>query len=230
MKITYYGHACFAVVAGGKHILFDPFITGNELAKDIDVNTVPADYIFLSHGHSDHIADTVTIANRTGATVVGSYELYAYFAKQGLKNFQPLNPGGQFTFEFGAAKSYIGHHSSSFADGSYAGVASGFALKTADGNFYYCGDTALTLDMTLVPKWVNLDFAVFPIGDVLTMGVEDAVEAAQFVKSTNVVGVHYNTFPFIRIDSANAIQTLAKAGIKLYLPKIGETIDIPTKK
>ena len=226
MKITYYGHACFAVFAGGKHILFDPFVSGNELAKDVDLNSIKADYIFVTHGHSDHIADTVAIANRTGATVVGSFELYGYFSKQGLKNFQPLNPGGQFTFDFGAAKSFVGVHSSSFADGSYAGVASGFALKTADGNFYYSGDTALTLDMTLVPKWVNLDFAVFPIGDVLTMGVEDAVEAAQFVKTTKVVGVHYNTFPFIKIDSAKAIQAFEKAGIKLFLPKIGETIAI----
>ena len=226
MKITYYGHACFAVLAGGKHILFDPFISGNELAKDIDLNSIKADYIFVTHGHSDHMADTVAIANRTGATVVGSYELYGYFGKQGLKKFQPLNPGGQFTFDFGAAKSFIGQHSSSFSDGSYAGVASGFALKTADGNFYYSGDTALTLDMTLVPKWVNLDFAVFPIGDVLTMGVEDAIEAAQFVKTTKVVGVHYNTWGFIKIDTAKALQAFEKAGIKLFLPKIGETIAI----
>src|ERR1700761_2305616 len=124
MKVTYYGHACFLVFAGGKHILFDPFISGNELAKNIDLKSIKADYIFVSHGHSDHMADTVTLASQTGATVVGSYELYAYFSKQGVQKFQPLNPGGQFTFDFGSAKSYIGQHSSSFADGSYAGVAS----------------------------------------------------------------------------------------------------------
>jgi L-ascorbate metabolism protein UlaG (beta-lactamase superfamily) len=226
MKITYYGHACFAVLAGGKHILFDPFISGNELAKDIDLNSIEADYIFVSHGHFDHMADVVTIANRTGATVVGSWELYQYFEKQGVKKVQPLNPGGKFTFDFGEAKSFIGQHSSSFSDGTYAGVASGFALKTPDGNFYYSGDTALTLDMTLVPKWVNLDFAVFPIGDALTMGVEDAIEAAQFVKTTKVVGVHYNTWGFIKIDTAKAHQAFDKAGIKLFLPNIGETIAI----
>jgi L-ascorbate metabolism protein UlaG (beta-lactamase superfamily) len=226
MKLTYYGHASFAVFAGGKHILFDPFITGNELAKSIDVNSIKADYIFVSHGHGDHIGDTVAIANRTGATVVGSYELYSYFAKLGVQKFQPLNPGGQFGFDFGAAKSFTGVHSSSFADGSYAGVASGFALKTADGNFYYSGDTALTYDMTLVPKWANIDFAVFPIGDVLTMGVDDGLEAAHFVKTTKVVGVHYDTFPFIKIDTAKATQSFEKGGVKLFLPKIGETIDI----
>jgi L-ascorbate metabolism protein UlaG (beta-lactamase superfamily) len=230
MKVTYYGHACFAVFAGEKNILFDPFVSGNELAKDIDVNSIPADYIFVSHGHFDHMADVVTIANRTGATVVGGWELYTYFGKQGVKNVQPLNPGGKASFDFGEAKSFIGQHSSSFSDGTYAGVASGFALKTADGNFYYSGDTGLTLDMTLVPKWVELDFAVFPIGDVLTMGAEDAAEAAQLVKTTNVLGVHYKTWGLIGIDTAKAIETFEKAGIKLFLPKIGETIDLPTKK
>lgn len=226
MKITYYGHACFSVFAGGKHILFDPFISGNELAKNIDIDAIKADYIFASHGHFDHIADAVTIANRTGATVIGSWELYSYFGKQGIKNVHPLNPGGKFSFDFGTAKSFIGLHSSSFSDGTYAGVASGFALKTADGNFYYSGDTALTLDMTLIPKWTDLDFAVLPIGDDLTMGIEDAIEAAQFVKTTRVLGVHYNTWGFIKIDTAKAIQDFKKAGLELFLPGIGETIDI----
>src|SRR5882757_6975527 len=194
MKITYYGHSCFSVVAGGKHILFDPYITGNELAKDIDIDTIPADYIFVSHGHFDHMLDVVAIANRTGAMVVGIWELYSYFSKQGLKNVHPLNPGGKVAFDFGIAKSVIAQHSSSLPDGTYAGVACGFVLKTAEGNFYYSGDTGLTLDMTLIPKWADIDFAVFPIGDALTMGVEEAIEAAQFVKTNKVLGVHYDTF------------------------------------
>jgi len=229
MKITYYGHACFSVFAGGKHILFDPFITANELAKHIDINTIKADYIFVSHGHFDHMADVVAIANNTGATVVGSWELYTYFGKQGLKNVQPLNPGGKFSFDFGTVKSFISHHSSSFPDATYAGVASGFALKTTDGNFYYSGDTALTLDMTLIPKWIDLDFAVFPIGDVLTMGVDDAIEAAQFVKTNQVLGVHYKTFGLINVDTAKATEDFKKSGITLFLPEIGGAIDIPKK-
>jgi len=226
MKITYYGHSCFSVVAGGKHILFDPFITGNELAKDIDINTIPADYIFVSHGHFDHMLDVVAIANRTGATVVGIWELYAYFSKQGVKNVHPLNPGGKVAFDFGTAKSVIAQHSSSLPDGTYAGVACGFVLKTAEGNFYYSGDTGLTLDMTLIPKWADLDFAVFPIGDALTMGIEEAIEAAQFVKTNKVLGVHYDTFGFIKIDKNAAIKQFKTAGIELYLPAIGECIDI----
>lgn len=226
MKITYYGHSCFSVVAGGKHILFDPFITGNELAKDIDINTIPADYIFVSHGHFDHMLDVVAIANRTGAMVVGIWELYSYFSKQGVKNVHPLNPGGKVAFDFGTAKSVIAQHSSSLPDGTYAGVACGFVIKTAEGNFYYSGDTGLTLDMTLIPKWADLDFAVFPIGDALTMGIEEAIEAAQFVKTNKVLGVHYDTFGFIKIDKSAAIKQFKTAGIELYLPAIGESIDI----
>jgi len=227
MKITYYGHSCFSVVAGGKHILFDPFITGNELAKDIiDIDTIPADYIFVSHGHFDHMQDVVAIANRTGATVVGIWELYSYFSKQGVKNLHPLNPGGKVVFDFGTAKSVIAQHSSSLPDGTYAGVACGFVLKTAEGNFYYSGDTGLTFDMTLIPKWADIDFAVFPIGDALTMGVEEAIEAAQFVKTNKVLGVHYDTFGFIKIDKADAVKQFKSAGIELFLPAIGESIDI----
>ena len=226
MKITYYGHSCFSVVAGGKHILFDPFISGNELAKDINIDNIKADYIFVSHGHFDHMLDAVAIAKRTGAMIVGIWELYIYFTKEGVENVHPLNPGGKVTFDFGTVKAVSAQHSSSLPDGSYAGVASGFVLKTADGNFYYSGDAGLSLDMTLIPKWADLDFAVFPIGDVLTMGVEDAIEAANFVKTSKVVGVHYDTFGFIKLDKAEAIQEFKNAGLTLHLPEIGETIDI----
>lgn len=226
MKITYYGHSCFSVLAGGKHLLFDPFISGNELAKDINIDAIKADYIFVSHGHFDHMLDVVTIANRTGAMVFGIWEVYEYFKKQSLKNLHPINPGGKASFDFGTVKAVISQHSSSFPDGSYAGVACGFVLKTTDGNFYYSGDTALTLDMTLIPGWAELDFAVFPIGDVLTMGVEDAIQAAAFVKANKVLGVHYDTFGLIKIDKEEAIQEFGKAELKLYLPDIGESIDI----
>ncbi|MDJ1499276.1 metal-dependent hydrolase [Xanthocytophaga agilis] len=226
MKLTYYGHSCFSVVAGGKHILFDPFISGNELAKNIQVDQIQADYIFVSHGHFDHMLDAVSIANRTGATIVGSWELYTYFGQQGVKNVHPLNPGGKVSFDFGTVKAFGAQHSSSFQDGNYAGVASGFALKTSDGNFYYSGDTGLTLDMTLVAKWAKLDFAVLPIGDVLTMGIEDAIQAAQFVETTTVVGVHYDTWGFIKLDAANAKEQFTSANIKLHLPGIGESIEI----
>jgi L-ascorbate metabolism protein UlaG (beta-lactamase superfamily) len=226
VKFTYYGHSCFSVVAGGKTLLFDPFITPNDLAKAIDVDKVPADYIFVSHGHFDHITDVARIANRTGAKVLGSWELYQWFNKNGLKNTHPINPGGQFSFDFGTVKSFIAQHSSSLPDGSYGGVAAGFAVRTPDGGFYYSGDSGLTLDMKLVPEWTKLDFAVFPVGDGLTMGVEDAIKAARYVGVNKVVGVHYDTFGFIKIDHQQAVESFKAAKLTLHLLNIGSDIEL----
>ncbi|MCD8739680.1 metal-dependent hydrolase [Mucilaginibacter roseus] len=226
MEFTYYGHACFAVKIGGKNILFDPFITPNELAKAIDINTIPADYILVSHGHSDHMIDVESIANRTGAKVIASFEVHTWFNNNGVSNTHPLNPGGQLAFDFGRVKCFTAVHSSSMPDGSYGGVATGFAVKSDDGNFYYSGDTALTMDMQLVPRFADLNYAVLPIGDDLTMGIDDAIGAAKMVGVKTVVGVHYNTFGFIMIDTEDAKGRFEQAGIKLLLPAIGETITI----
>jgi len=230
MKLTYYGHACFSVFAGGKALLFDPFVTPNELARAIDVDQIQADYIFVSHGHFDHVTDLARIANRTGAKVLGNWELYEWFKKCGLKNLHPINPGGQFTFDFGTVKCFIAQHSSGLPDGSYGGVACGFAFQTPDGNFYYSGDTGLTLDMQLVSSWAKLDFTVFPVGGGLTMGADDAIKAARFVDVKNVVGVHYDTFGFIKIDHQKAIQSFRNAGMNLHLLDIGSVVELETFK
>jgi len=226
MQLTYYGHSCFSVYAGGKHLLFDPFITPNELAASIDVDEIVADYIFISHGHYDHIYDAVRIARHTGAMVLGNYEIYDWLNKQGLKNTHPINPGGKFSFDFGVVKSVIAVHSSSFPDGSYAGVACGFVLQTPEGSFYYSGDTGLTVDMQLIPDFVEPDFAVLPIGDGLTMGVEDAITACSYVAVKKVIGVHYDTFGFIKINHQQAIDAFKAAGIDLLLMSIGSTINL----
>lgn len=226
MKITYYGHSCFSVIAGGKTLLFDPFITGNELAKHIDIDTIAADYILVSHGHFDHTLDVVAIAKRTGAKVLGVWELYDHFTKAGISNAHPINPGGQFDFDFGKVRSVIAQHSSSFADGSYAGVAAGFVIIAEEGSFYYSGDTALTKDMALIPKWADLDFAVLPIGDNLTMGTDDAIEAAVMVNADQVIGVHYDTFGFIEIDKTASKEKFNRKGIELHLPSIGESFEL----
>lgn len=226
MKFTYYGHSCFTVEINGKHLLFDPFITGNELASKISPEDVKADYIFVSHGHYDHMLDTVRIANNTGATVFASFELYNYFTAHGLEKVMPINPGGKIALDFGVVKAFAAQHSSSYENGSYAGVASGFGVKTAEGSFYYSGDTALSLDMQLVARFAKLNFAVLPIGDLLTMGIDDAIEAAKLVQATTVVGVHYDTFGFIRIDKEDAVSQFKNAGLNLLLPAIGETITV----
>ena len=226
MKLTYYGHACFAVAAGGKDLLFDPFITPNPLAEKINLEKVPADFILVSHGHGDHVADLVELARRTGATVIAPFEVGSWFEKKGVANVQSMNHGGAARMPFGRVKLTAAVHSSSMPDGSYGGNPCGFLIESNDGNFYYSGDTALTMDMKLIGEQTKLRFAVLPIGDFFTMGIDDAVHAANLVGVTKIVGVHYDTFPPIKLDHAAALKT-AQAGEKELLPpKIGETIEL----
>jgi L-ascorbate metabolism protein UlaG (beta-lactamase superfamily) len=226
MKLTYYGHACFAVEAGGKTLLFDPFITPNPLAQKIDIKKIPADFILVSHGHSDHVADVVEIAKRTGAAVIAPFEVGCWFEEKGVANVQAMNHGGAARMPFGRVKLTAAIHSSSMPDGRYGGNPAGFLIETSNGSFYYSGDTALTLDMKLIREQTKLQFAVLPIGDFFTMGIDDAVRAADFLGVTRIVGVHYDTFPPIKLDHDAAIKTAQTAGKELLLPKIGETIDL----
>ncbi|MEY2563395.1 MAG: hypothetical protein QOH88_1588 [Verrucomicrobiota bacterium] len=225
MKFTYYGHACFSVVAGGKTLLFDPFVSPNPLAEKIDVKKIEADFILVSHGHEDHVADVVAIAGRTGATVIAPYEVGSWFESKGVKKVQAMNHGGAAKTDFGRVKLTSAIHSSSMPDGSYGGNPCGFVVESRDGNFYYSGDTALTADMKLIAEQTELSFAVFPIGDFFTMGIEDALRAAEFVGVSKFVGVHYDTFPPIKLDRAAALKAARSAGRQLLLPAIGETIE-----
>lgn len=226
MNFTYYGHSSFRVTVNGKKLLFDPFITGNELAKDIDINTIEADYILLSHGHFDHVADVESIAKRTGATIIAAYEVALWFAAKGIEKYHPMNPGGKRSFDFGEVKCVSAIHSSSMPDGSYGGNPMGFIILNDEQNFYYSGDTALTLDMQLIPLFAEIDFAVLPIGDNFTMGVEDAVQAAKMVQTNTVIGVHYDTFGYIKIDQQKAAGVFKSQGVDLRLVGIGEMITL----
>ena len=225
MKFTFYGHACFTVEVAGKKLLFDPFISGNDGAKDIDINSIEADYILISHGHGDHIADLVTIANNTNATVIGMLEVTGWIENQGYKNCVGMNLGEMNT-EFGTVRMVPAAHSSSMPDGSYGGNPAGFVVKTDEGSFYYTGDTCLIMDMQLIPYYGKMDFAVMPIGGHFTMNAADAVIAAEFAKCDRVVGVHYNTWPPVTIDTEDAKKRFEDAGRTLLLPAIGETITI----
>ena len=226
MEFTFYGHACFSVKIGNTSLLFDPFITPNELAKDIDISTIKADYILVSHGHEDHIADVRKIVNSTGAKLISNYEVVTWFAEKGISDSHPMNHGGSWNFDFGKVKYVNAVHSSTLPDGSPGGNPGGFVIESAEGNFYFAGDTALHMDMKLIPLQTNLDFAILPIGDNFTMGIDDAILAAEFVKVDKVVGVHYDTFGFIKIDSDAAIKAFNTNKVQLMLPAIGETIEL----
>lgn len=226
MHITYFGHSCFGVEVNGKHILFDPFISGNELASAIDVNTVKADYILVSHGHGDHVADLVSIAKRTNATVVCNWEISVWLNKQGVANTHPMNIGGKWKFDFGNVKCVSAVHSSSLPDGSYGGNPMGFIVESNEANFYYAGDTALTYDMKLIGDYRNVSFAFLPIGDNFTMGIDNAIIASGYIRCDKIIGMHYDTFGFIKIDKETAVKKFMNAGNELILFEIGETKQI----
>ena len=226
MKFTFYGHACFSVQIEDTFLLFDPFITPNELAKDVDISTIKADYILVSHGHEDHIADVKRIVTRTGAKLISNFEIVSWFAEKGVTDAHPMNHGGSWKFDFGSVKYVNAVHSSMLPDGSNGGNPGGFVVETDEGNFYFAGDTALHMDMKLIPLQTKLDFAILPIGDNFTMGIDDAVLAAKFVETDKAIGVHYDTFGFIKIDKASAIESFNNNNIQLMLPSIGETIEI----
>jgi L-ascorbate metabolism protein UlaG (beta-lactamase superfamily) len=225
MNITYYGHSCFGVEIAGKHLLFDPFITPNELAKHIDANSVKADYILITHGHEDHVADAVSIAKRTGATVVCNWEIHVWLQKQGVMNTHPMNIGGKKSFDFGSVKCVNAVHSSGLPDGSYGGNPMGFVIESAEKNFYYAGDTALTYDMKLIGNYRSIDFAFLPIGDNVTMGIDNAIIATDFINCGDIIGMHYDTFGYIKIDQEEAKYKFKRAGRNLTLLAIGEALE-----
>lgn len=227
MKITYYGHSCFGVEVSGKNLLFDPFISGNELAKHVEIQHIPADYILISHGHEDHLADGIVIAKRTKAKVISNYEICTiWFEPSGVSNVHGMNHGGNCTFDFGTVKYVNAVHSSTLPNEKSGGNPGGFLIMTTDGNFYFAGDTALTMDMKLIPHWCKLNFAMLPIGDNFTMNVDDALMASDFIECDKIIGMHYDTFGFIKIDHEVSKSKFTNAGKELVLMKIGECISL----
>lgn len=224
MQFTYYGHSCFQVEVAGKKLLFDPFITPNPLAAAIDVTQLRPDYILLSHGHYDHVADVENIVRQSGAMIVGCYEVIEWFRAKGLTNNHSMNVGGSWEFDFGKVTFTPALHSSSMPDGTYGGVAGGFFIKTEEGSFYYSGDTALFAEMKLLGAQGPLLFAALCLGGNFTMGPEEALQAAQWIGCKKIIGVHYDTFPPITINHASAKQLFHQEGYQLHLLPIGESL------
>ncbi|MBK9419958.1 MAG: metal-dependent hydrolase [Flavobacteriales bacterium] len=225
MKLTWYGHSCMGMEVAGLQLLFDPFISGNPMAKSIKVEEVPATHVLLTHGHGDHVADAEAILKRTGAMLVGNAEICGWYEAKGIKRTTPMNIGGETDLGDCRVRLTIAQHSSTMPDGASGGDPGGFVIFTPEGNFHHAGDTGLMLDMQLLKRY-KLNYACLPIGDNYTMGYNDAVEAARYMGVTTVVGMHYNTFPAVTINVEKAKDAFRAAEIRLVLPMIGETIEL----
>ena len=202
MKLTYFGHSAFQIETRSTRLLIDPFIDQNPLAHGVVTSdSLDADYILLTHAHGDHWGDTPKIAKRTGATVVGCFELVGYLAsKHGYQNTVGTNVGGAVRFDWGAVRFTHARHSSSFPDGTYGGVACGLLIEAEGRLLYHAGDTEPFYEMGWISGGRTIDVAMLPIGDCFTMGPESSIKAVELLKPKAVVPIHYNTFPPIRLE------------------------------
>ncbi len=201
IEITWLGHASWALKLDEHDVLIDPFLNDSPTAP-VKAEHVKADFILVSHGHFDHVADVASIANRTGATVVSNYEIATWFASQHhVENTVGMNLGGGVDLPFGRVKLTIAYHSSQLPDGSYGGNPGGLLLTIGDKNIYFACDTALFSDMRLIGA-AGIDLAVLPIGDLFTMGPDDSIEAIKLIQPRKVTPTHYNTWPPIEQDAA----------------------------
>lgn len=228
MIITYLGHSSVMLEASGIKLLFDPFISYNSLAAHIRLEELRPDYVLLSHGHQDHIADAAQIIAQSGATLIANYEVATWFAKHhGIEQHVGMNIGGKYTLKKGiSVKMLVAQHSSTLPDGSNGGSPAGFLIRSGKKCVYFAGDTALTMDMKLIADMAEVDLAILPIGDHFTMDARDAAKACQFVGCQKALGVHYDTFPPIRIDKQAALKAFSEKGLKLLLLPIGDSLEL----
>lgn len=226
MKITYLGHSAFFIETGEYTLMVDPFISGNDLASHIQKEDYLPDFILLTHAHQDHVLDVDTIATLANSKIISNFEIVSYYEKKGFQG-HGMNSGGSYDFPFGKLSCVVAQHSSQFADGTYGGNPNGYILNAEGKNIYIAGDTALTMDMKLIPQlFGKIELALMPIGSNFTMDVKGAAVAAEFVGCERVIGCHYDTFPPIKIDHNEATKTFANAGKELILMEIGSSIEV----
>lgn len=227
MKITYYGHSSVLVEADGKSVIIDPLLSGNP-ASGISPKDIQVDAVLLTHGHSDHFGDCIEIAKANDCPIIAVFELAEYCRKQGVQTFA-MNIGGSQSFEGFKVKYTLAFHSSAVSDGDaliYAGEPAGILLTMGDKTFFHAGDTALFGDMRLIGELNQIDVAALPIGDVLTMGPDDALLAAKWLRADCVIPVHYNTFSGIEQNGSLFCDRLRQEGIQGHPLKAGESIEV----
>ncbi len=227
MKVTFLGHACFIIEVGGSRLLFDPFISSNPFAKNINIDDIKVDYILVSHGHVDHVQDLERIYNnQEKVTLISTIEIANWYKNnKGFTRLHPMSPGGKWKFDFGIVNVVSECHSSSLPDGTYAGIPLGFVIESENKTFYFAGDTGLHQNMKQIADFHKVDFALFPIGGNFTMDIDQAVIAADYVKTKKIIGMHYDTDFMIKINHKTVMETAKKHKKELILMEIGNSLD-----
>lgn len=227
LSLTWHGQSTYTIKSDDTHIVIDPFFAPNNPVADISADDAKADYILVTHGHGDHIADCVGLAKRTGAKVIANFEIIGWLGNQGVENAHPQHIGGGFQHEFGHVKLTPALHGSALPDGSNGGMPAGLLLTIAGKKLYFAGDTALFSDMALIGAH-GLDVAILPIGDNFTMGPDDALLAVGFLKPKAVIPCHYSTWPLIAqdADAWGARVAAEHPDTKPMVLQVGETIDL----
>jgi len=226
LTFTWLGHGTWQIQCGEHKLLLDPFLDDNPAAP-VKAADVEADYILISHGHFDHIADAPSIAQRTGAQVIANFEIAQWLTKNhGIENVLAMNLGGGVELPCGRVKMTLAHHSSSLPDGSYGGTPAGFLLSAQGKKVYFACDTAIFTDM----KWLSdevLDLAVLPIGDLYTMGPADSIRATRLIGPKRVAPAHYNTWPPIEQDVEDwAVHIRGQTNAQPLIVPPGGTIEL----
>lgn len=226
MKVSYHGHSVVQIQTNGKTIFIDPFITGNDLT-DLKVEDVKPDVIILTHGHGDHLGDTIELAKKHSSLVIANFELAAYLSWQGLKT-HGMHIGGAYQFDFGKVKLTQAFHGTGLITENkeiiYCGMPAGVLFMNEGKTVYHAGDTALFSDMALIGERHPIDLAFLPIGDNFTMGPEDAAYAAKLLKAKTIVPIHFNTFPPIKQDPNAFIMLLEEANGRVM--QAGDAIEL----
>jgi L-ascorbate metabolism protein UlaG (beta-lactamase superfamily) len=222
--LTWFGHATLGLETGGAHLLVDPFFSGNPAAR-VRAEQVSPEFILVTHGHGDHVGDTVAIARRSGAMVIANYEICNWLGRQGVETTHPQHLGGGHQYPFGYVKMTQALHGSSLPDGSYGGNPAGFLLTLLDGRkIYLAGDTGLFGDMRLIGE-EGIDLAVLPIGDNFTMGPEDALRAVRLLAPKQVIPIHYSTWDLIRQDAQVWAERVQQAtGVQVHVLSPGGSL------